>query len=141
MDKVDVEFPEDFLKRWLKSSNQQNLSDEELEDEFPKFLNGLKWSLMTSHILKEAEVQVSEEDIMERTRQMIKSEYQIPGEDEQTAMLVDQLANKMMEDKNHVNRVYEMIEENKAFEQLKTKFDIKEKEVSFDKFKEITKKN
>jgi len=139
MEKTALQFPEDFLKRWLKSSNP-NLSEEDIEDEFPRFLEGIKWNLIKTHLLKEADAKISREDLLEQTSLMIKAEYGLGGDDEQSRMLVKQLAEKMLEDKEHVNRVYEILEESKVFDLLKDKFEIKEKEVSLEKFKDLNKK-
>jgi trigger factor len=139
MEKTALQFPEEFLKRWLKNSNP-NLSEADIENEFPRFLEGIKWNLIKTHLLKEADVQISKEDLLEQTALMIKAEYGLGGDDEQSQMLVKQLAEKMLEDKEHVNRVYEILEESKVFDVLKDKFEIKEKEVSLEKFKDLNKK-
>jgi len=139
MEKEQMEFPEDFLKRWLKNSNP-NLSESDIEAEFPRFLEGIKWNLIKTHLLKEEDVQIARDDLLEQTALMIKAEYGLAGDDEQSQLLVKQLAEKMLEDKEHVNKVYEMLEESKVFDLLKDKFEIKEKEVSLEEFKDINKK-
>ena len=93
-----------------------------------------------SHLLKEADVQISRENLLEQTALMIKAEYGLGGDDEQSQMLVKQLAEKMLEDKEHVNKVYEMLEESRVFDLLKDKFEIKDKETSLEKFKELNQK-
>src|SRR5690606_24186799 len=50
MDKVDVKFPEEFLKRWLKATNP-NLTEQEIEEGFADFLNNLKWTIIENRII------------------------------------------------------------------------------------------
>src|SRR5690606_30384559 len=50
MEKVDVKFPEAFLKKWLKATNP-NISDEELEEGFADFLSNLRWTITENRIV------------------------------------------------------------------------------------------
>ena len=53
VDRTLIEFPESFLKRWLKQENEQKKSPEEVEEEFPHFVNQLKWTLINEKIYRE----------------------------------------------------------------------------------------
>src|SRR5690606_11905033 len=61
-DHTQIQFPEDFLKKWVKTqgdpSSENAKSDEQVEQEFPTFLNQLKWTLITDKIVQENNVQV-----------------------------------------------------------------------------------
>ena len=46
-------FPETFLKRWIKSSSEKPVSDEDLDREFDAYLNSLKWQLIQTKIFKD----------------------------------------------------------------------------------------
>src|SRR5690606_840655 len=45
LDAVKADFPEAFLKRWLKATNPE-IKEGELEDGFAEFLKNLKWTLV-----------------------------------------------------------------------------------------------
>ena len=65
LEHTHIDFPAEFLKRWLKtqSENQQPKSDEQVEQEFPSFLNQLKWSLITDKMVQENGIQVEQDDL------------------------------------------------------------------------------
>ena len=43
LDHTEIKFPEDFLKKWMKTQGEKTKTDEEVEKEFPVFLNQLKF--------------------------------------------------------------------------------------------------
>ena len=52
VDNTEIKFPEGFLKKWIKTQGTQAegqapKTDEEVEQEFPGFLNQLKWTLIS----------------------------------------------------------------------------------------------
>src|SRR5439155_1506236 len=48
IDHTQMEFPEDFLKKWLQDGAEKTKSPEEAEKEYPTFVNQLKWTLISS---------------------------------------------------------------------------------------------
>ena len=58
----DVEFPEGFLKRWIRESNKE-ATDENIEKDFPRILDDLKFSLAKDKIIKNQHIEIEEEDI------------------------------------------------------------------------------
>ena len=47
LDHTNIEFPQSFLKKWVKTQGEKPKTEEEVESEFPTFLNQLKWTLIT----------------------------------------------------------------------------------------------
>ena len=64
MKKFDLRLPEEFLLKWLKSANKK-MSEEDLENEFPGFLKGMKWELISNAIVKQNDLKVEEHEIIE----------------------------------------------------------------------------
>ena len=52
-----VAFPEDFLKRWVLATNEK-MTAEELEKDFPKMIEELKWHLAKDQLMKEYKIEV-----------------------------------------------------------------------------------
>ena len=52
-----VEFPEAFLKRWVKATNEK-MTDEELEKDFPAMVDELRWHLAKDQLAKHFNIQV-----------------------------------------------------------------------------------
>ncbi len=58
-----IEFPESFLKRWIQNGGEQPKTPEEVEREFPSFVNQLKWTLIINKIVGDNNIDVTADDI------------------------------------------------------------------------------
>src|SRR5690606_13494055 len=58
-----LEFPEEFLKKWLLYNNP-DAKAEEIEEEFPKFIDNLTWSLITQKIKQRHEISVTKQELV-----------------------------------------------------------------------------
>src|SRR5207247_10254332 len=61
LDHTEIKFPEDFLKKWMKTQGEKSKSDEDVEKELPVFINQLKWTLISEKIDAEIDIQVKQD--------------------------------------------------------------------------------
>ncbi|MEO6836812.1 MAG: trigger factor, partial [Ginsengibacter sp.] len=54
-----LEFPDAFLKRWIEIGGEKQKTKEEVEVEYPQFVNQLKWTLISDKIIKDNNLDVS----------------------------------------------------------------------------------
>ena len=73
VDHTKIEFPEGFLKKWVKSQGETPKTDEEVEAEFPKFISQLKWTLISDKIVQDNAIQVSPDEIRSFAKQQLFS--------------------------------------------------------------------
>jgi trigger factor len=137
IEKIEMTFPEDFLKRWMKFTSEKELTGEQIEEDFEPFLRNLRWTLTVNKIMKEQNINVLREDIEKRTGELIKMEYGISAEDEQYETYVNEMIQKFMQNEEHVNKVFENLRDQKVFAYLQPLYDIKDKSISFEKFKDL----
>ena len=60
--KTEMTFPEDFLKKWLMRVNE-NLTREQLDEDFDSFIQDLKWQLIRNKVATENDMTVTEEEL------------------------------------------------------------------------------
>ncbi|NBX11323.1 MAG: hypothetical protein EBR19_03800 [Chitinophagaceae bacterium] len=63
LDNTKMEFPEAFLKNWLKTQGENPKTDEDVEADYPKFNTQLKWTLISEKIVNENNIQVDPQDL------------------------------------------------------------------------------
>lgn len=134
MDKHDLALPDDFLKRWLLSGNE-DLSEKEIEENYSDFRQNLKWRLIKNKISKKFDIKVEEQDIKQQALQRIIN-YVGAYQDE---ALVKSLMQRILSDRDQVERIAEEIEANKIFEALKGQYTITDVPVSLDEFRDKVK--
>ncbi len=134
LDHSAISFPESFLKRWLEMGTEKQKSPEEVEQEYPSFLNQLKWSLITDRISQEHKLEITADDIREYARKQLFGYMGMQSlGDEQQPWLEDYL-NKMMQDKKFIDDAYHRLRIEKIFEWAEAQFKKEEKLVSMEEF-------
>lgn len=129
----DIALPEAFLKRWLKLSNADATMDQ-IENEFGAFTKNLQWTLIKGNLAKKYSIAVQPEEIKEKIGAQVQgymAQYGLSGE------YVDNMIDKMMQDRNQVNKVYEEILADKIFGAIEEDISITAQKVSLDEFKNI----
>ena len=125
----DVEFPEGFLKRWIRESNKE-ATDENIEKDFPRILDDLKFSLAKDKIIKDQHIEIKEEDIRTLANETAKTQFIRYGIlNVQDEFLGDYVKN-MLSDEKTVNELYQQTLNRKIIEEVKQSADVEEKEIT-----------
>ena len=133
IDHTEIKFPEDFLKKWVKSQGEKDKSDEQVEKEFPVFLQQLKWTLITDKIVRENNIQVQQEEIRDFAKQQLMGYMGMNALDDQQAWVKD-YTDKMMKDRKYIEDAYNRIQTQKIFEWAEQQVKPEEKEISMEEF-------
>ena len=112
LEKNQVDLPEQFLRKYLKETNE-NVSDEVLNDEFDAFAKNLRWSLIKSQLAKEYSIEVGEEDLKKHFLNSVMSYFRNYGNMDYS--MISQTVDRLMKDKEQVNKAYEEILADKLF--------------------------
>jgi trigger factor len=133
IDHTEIKFPEEFLKKWVKTQGDVVKTDEQVEKEFPIFIQQLKWTLITDKILRENNIRVQQDEVREFARQQLLGYMGMKALDEQQNWAKDYVE-KMMKDKKYVEDAYHRIQTQKIFEWTETQVKPSEKEISMEDF-------
>ncbi len=130
-----MQLPDTFLKRWLIESNEGKISAEDLEKDFVKYADSMKWQLIENRMIKNFDVQVADDEI----KDFVKDRYlpgwrNMPLTDNISARL-NTLANTFLETKHdEVRRIIDGLYEVRITELIKTKVKLVQKEISYEDF-------
>lgn len=129
----DVQFADATLKRWLKLNNE-NMSDEEIANEYPKMIEDLKWQMVKDGLAKENDVKIEKEDIEAVAKRSAKAQFAQYGMLNVPEDILANYVEEMLKDKNGARNAAERAGENKVVAIIKEKVSIDNKTVSFDEF-------
>ena len=117
LDGTQVDFPADFLKRWLKTQGKEGQvkTDEEVEAEFPTFINQLKWTLITDELIKKADIQVQQDDLRQFAKQQLLGYMGMAAMDDEQDWVRDYI-DRMMKDRKYVEDAYNRLQTQKMFD-------------------------
>lgn len=133
-----IAFPEDFLKRWVLATNEK-MTQEELDKDFDKMLDELKWHLAKDQLMKEYNINVEKEEVeafAKRIAQMQFMQYGLMNVDD--AMLSN-YAQEMLKNENQLRGIVERVVEDKIFDAVKGIAKIEPKTVSQEEFDKLFK--
>ena len=133
-----IAFPEDFLKRWVLATNEK-MTREELDKDFDKMLDELKWHLAKDQLMKEYNINVEKEEVeafAKRIAQMQFMQYGLMNVDD--AMLSN-YAQEMLKQENQLRGIVERVVEDKIFDAIKGIAKIEPKTVSQEEFDKLFK--
>lgn len=137
MEKVDVKFPEEFLKRWLKATNP-NITEQELEEGFADFINNLKWTIIENRIVTANNLEVKYDEVINLAKERIYAQIKMYNINEEPAdEQLSQYAIQMLQDREQANRLFEEAKALKVFDHLKTVVKLKSKKIDYDKFEKL----
>ena len=128
-----VEFPETFLKRWLEVGGEKLKSKEQVEQEYPKFVDQLKWTLISDKIIKDNNLEVSQEELRNSMKEEISRYFGQMNLGEDTSWL-DSYVDRMMNDEKQLDASYRRIITEKLFNWLESHVTPEEKEISSEEF-------
>src|SRR6478735_2064847 len=115
LNKTNIEFPEGFLKRWMATNTEQPKSPEQVEAEYPTFVNQLKWTLITDQIIREQNVDISQDELKAFAKNQLFS-YMGMGAMDDEQPWVNDYVNRMMQDKKFIEDTYMRIQTDKVFQ-------------------------
>ena len=138
VEKFDLELPTDFLKRWLKETQQnENLTEEKIENEFPRFVEDMKWDLIKNRIIKENEIQVDENEVLELAKQVTAQQFQQYGLGNLPDEQLEQYAPELLKKEEDRRKFYERKYEEKAVDFIKEQITLEEKEITSEEFQKM----
>lgn len=130
------ELPDAFLKRWIKATNEKPLTDEQLDTEYPGYAKSVKWQLIEERIARANDVKVEYPEMLDHVKANLAGQYAQYGLplDEET---LEKYAANALSNKEEVQRIFELIREEKVIASAKDQIKLKEKSVSIDEFKKL----
>ncbi len=129
IDETKMEFPAEFLKRWLQTGGDKAKTPEQAEAEFPAFSNQLKWTLISDKLIKENKLEVGNEELREYMKTEIMRYFGSMSMGEDTSW-IESYIDRMMKDEKQVDSSYRRLITDKLFNWIEGQVKAKEKEVS-----------
>jgi trigger factor len=132
-----LNLPDAFLKRWIKLSNEKEISEEQIENEYEGYSKSLKWQLIQNELFKNNNIELNNDELIHFTKGLLINnfaQYGMPAPDDDE---LNASARKVLSNREEANRIYEMLVERKLTQFFKDTVRLSEKELSYEKFVEL----
>jgi trigger factor len=135
-----VELPDEFLKRWLVTVNEEKSTKEQVEKEYPNYRDGLKWQLIENKVIRENDIKVSSDELKAGIREQLLQQFAYYGMQQADDEMVDGMVEKFLKQESEVRRMNDQLYDQKVMELFRSKANLNEKKVSSEKFYEMLSK-
>tara|TARA_Y100001978_G_scaffold203321_1_gene228230 strand:- start:188 stop:1525 length:1338 start_codon:yes stop_codon:yes gene_type:complete len=134
IEKVKLELPDTFLKKWLVQTNENGLTAQQVEAEYEQYSKSLKWQLIENKIIKDNELEVKHEDVIAHTKELILQNFAQYGQPAPEDKKLDEIAAQVLTNEEERKKVYNQLYDAKTLELYKAKFKLTEQTVTYDEF-------
>lgn len=134
-----INLPENFLKIWLKDTSDGKVTDEVLTKEFDAYTRNLKWDLIKNKIAEDSKITVETEEVKERAKEVIVSQFGGAAFAEQLQDKLDAIAENYLSHEKGQNfmRLYTQLRNDKIMKHIRENITVVDKAVSVEEFKKI----
>ena len=134
IEKLKLQMPDDFLKRWLVQTSEQPITMEMLATEYDMYAKSLQWQLIENKILENYEVKVTQEDVLNQTKKLIGSQMKQYGQPEGDDAQLTDIATNILKNEEERKKIYDQIFDERTLVVYKENFKLTEKNVTYDEF-------
>ncbi len=135
-DQTKMQLPEEFLRKWLKATNEK-LSDEELEQGFSDFIKNLKWTLIENKIITDNEIKIEYKDVFETAKARLDAQFRMYSPQPMPEDQLAQYTTTFLQEKENANRIFDEVKALKVFDYIQSTATIIEKDIDYNKFVEM----
>ncbi len=137
LNKANLTLPAAFLKRWLYTINEGKFSMKEIDKDFDKFLDMMKWNLIQKHYVNELKLEVTPEEATEEAKSMAAQQFAYYGMSQVADDMLANYAKSILENKEESRKVYEKLFEQKVIDAVVPQITVSEATVSAEEFAKL----
>lgn len=129
IDETPMEFPADFLQRWLQTGGEKSKSAEEAAAEYPVFSNQLKWTLISDQLIRDNKLEVTNEELRDHMKTEVMKYFGTMSLGDDTGWL-ESYVDRMMKDEKQTDSSYRRLVTDKLFTWVQSQVNPIEKETT-----------
>ena len=133
VEKTKFKLPSDFLKKWIRSSGKEPMSEEAAIDEYNKSEKGIRYQLIEGKIISDNNLKMTFEELKKFTETLIKKQMGQYGQMPEKEKL-DGIVSNVLSNKQETKRISDQLMADKMLKFFIEKAPLKRKKVAFDAF-------
>jgi trigger factor len=134
IENTKFDLPSEFLKKWLQTVGEKQLSPEEAEVEYARSEKGLRFQLIEGRAMAQSDIKITFEDLKSFTTKNIRQQMAQFGQTNPTDAEVQGIVARVLSNQEEVKRLSDQVVAEKLLEVFKEKANPTTKEVTYDEF-------
>lgn len=137
LEKANLNLPEEFLKNWLYQVNEGKFTMEDIEKEFPQFLDMIRWDLIRRKVMKDNNLEITQDDVKAEAKEVAMMQFQYYGMHTVADDMLENFVGSILGNKEEVRKIYDKVGERKVIDAVAAQIKINEKSVSPEEFQKL----
>ena len=138
IEKAQFQLPDEFLKRWLKVTNDK-LTDEELAGGYDDFAKNLKWTLIENKVITDNQIEIKYEEVFAAAKARLDAQFRMYSPQALSEEQLAQYTVQFLQNKEQANKIFEEVKALKVLDHLKSIVTLDKIEITDKKFAELEK--
>ncbi|MCT4664015.1 MAG: trigger factor [Flavobacteriales bacterium] len=140
LEKNKFDLPKDFLKKWIAANQKEEVSEEQLEEDYSKSEKYLRWQIIESKLAKAYEIKVEKEEVEAEAKYLVSLQMAQYGQAGIDDSMLDGIVQNVLKDQKELENITQSVFNKKLTTELKDKFKLDEKEMSIADFRDMIEK-
>jgi len=139
LNKAAIQLPDAFMKRWLFTANEGKFTMEQIEKEYDLFAKDYRWEMIRTKIMKEQDMKVSKEAMMEEAKKMAAYQFSMYyGMNDVPDDVLEGYAQKSFGDEQQVRRLIEKVSDDMVITYIRNTASMDTKDVTLEEMRKLT---
>ncbi|MFY9242959.1 MAG: trigger factor [Polaribacter sp.] len=140
IENTKFDLPSDFLKKWLATAGEKELTTEEAAAEYDKSEKALRYQLIEGKIMKDNDIRLDYKELADYAKGFIRTQMAQFGNMNPEEKELDEIAGRILQNKEEAQKLQTQLISQKLLTFFKENINFKTKEVSYEDFiKEVYK--
>ena len=139
LEKAAIQLPDAFMKRWIKTANEDKFTMEQIEAEYDLFAKDFRWNMIRIKIMKDNDLKVAKDDVMKQAMSMASYQFAMYGMQNVPQEHLTKYAEQLLGDRQQAERIVEKVEDDIALSWVRNTATIEQKAISLEEMRELTK--
>ncbi len=133
-EKAEIDLPDAFLKRWIKETSREPITPEQVEENYGQYALGLKRQLVEDRVIEKYGLDAKGEEMDAFAKRYVSDQFMQYGMPEPEPEQLQQMAARILGDREQLGRIRSTIVEQKLIRHFKTLLSPGENRLSYDEF-------
>ncbi|MCD4696872.1 MAG: trigger factor [Bacteroidales bacterium] len=133
MHDTDVNLPDEFVKRWLVSSDEK-ITKENIDSDYESYKKSLKQQLIINKIVTDNDIKVENSDIRNFVKKMYAKQFMFDLEDEEKSKQLDPLVDSVLQNQDETRKIYDQLFDEQLRELFKSKLKLNKLNTKYEDF-------
>lgn len=134
IENTKFELPSEFLTKWIQTTGEERLTEDQANAEYEKSEKGLRYQLIEGKIIQENGIQLQFEELKEFAKGFIRSQMAQYGQLDPKEEELDSIAARVLGNQDEAKRLSEQLMSQKLLNLYKEKANLKTKEMNYEDF-------